>query len=93
MSDQIVEPPNLHRQISTDTTHDYPVWNNSDDPFDFDMIPGTPGFHPNRDRRQLVAEIDRLVQENNRLIEEKNQCDWRRGSWFGYLCSFSQTRL
>ena len=72
MSDQIVEPPNLHRQISTDTTHDYPVWNNPDDPFDFDMMPGTPGFHPNRDRRQLVAEIDRLVQENNRLIEENN---------------------
>lgn len=73
MSDQIVEPPNLHRLISTDTIPGEPVWNDgSDDPFDFDMTPGTPGFHPNRERRQMVAEINRLVQENNRLIEENN---------------------
>ena len=72
MSDQIVEPSNLHRQISTDTIPGELVWNNPDDPFDFIMTPETPGFHPNRERRELVAEINRLVQENNRLIEENN---------------------
>lgn len=65
MSDQIVEHSNLHRQISTDTIPGELVWNNPDDPFDFIMTPETPGFHPNRERRQLVAKINRLVQENN----------------------------